>query len=282
MSTRDDSMDLDAAMDAIEIDDDISGFLSPSPSSTSNDGTSSAVIPTQPKSLLSVLRPSIRQQTLGPPIIRRESLVKKGTESVVKSTNKRDLILTTECLVVCKVVRRNRDSGAEQDIRATTSAPEITKEEEEEEGEAIKGTYSEGGGGGRGTTAVEVKQFERLCDLMVIDLTKTSMLKHGEDTAPSTATGAPPPQAERGEDAEVERKSRNPFKNFRSKKKGRASMLPKSLAGAFLGTGSKKDPPPSPEGAGGAPNGNVKPPPDIFAAMDNLVSAGHNSSLSNP
>ena len=106
--------------------------------------------------LLSTFRPSSTSQSVGPPIIRRETLEKKGTSSVVKSTNKRDLVLTTECVVVCKVLKRNRDSNAEDIIRGTMSEPGRGKSEDGEEG-IIKGTNSEGGGN-RGGIQVEVKQ----------------------------------------------------------------------------------------------------------------------------
>ncbi|GMI36443.1 hypothetical protein TrCOL_g9550 [Triparma columacea] len=221
--------------------------------------------------LLSTLRPSSTSQGVGPPIIRRETLEKKGTSSVVKSTNKRDLVLTTECVVVCKVLKRNRDSNAGDDIRGTMSEPGRGKSEDGEEG-IIKGTHSEGGGN-RGGIQVEVKQYERLCDLMVIDLTKTSMLTHGDDPSASAPT-----LAEAAVEEEGEKKSRNPFKNFaRKKKTGRASMIPKSLAGAFLGMGKKESTKASSEDSKASGN---KAQTDIFKVMDKLVSVGHNSSLS--
>ena len=75
------------------------------------------------RDLLNLLRPGGEEgRNKGPVMLRREGVEKKGTNAVVKSTNKRELVLTTECLVVCKTgQRRNKDSigGQEEGIRHT-------------------------------------------------------------------------------------------------------------------------------------------------------------------
>ena len=137
------------------------------------------------RDLLNLLRPGGEEgRNKGPVMLRREGVEKKGTNAVVKSTNKRELVLTTECLVVCKTgQRRNKDSigGQEEGIRHTQT-----------EGGASGGTPEKGDGGppqlltspsegGVRGVRVEVKQIERLENLMLLDLTKTGMMKHREE-----------------------------------------------------------------------------------------------------
>ena len=229
--------------------------------------------------LLRVLRPQGgNDPAIGPIVLRREVVEKKGTEAVVKRTNNRELLLTTECLAVCKIVGRGKGSF---------DAAESHSFEPPSEGESSQ------------EASLEVKQFENLHDLMLLDLTKTAMLKHpavevkeeggagaigsaGASSGNGGASDASAAAVEGGGAGGDERRSRNPFekrgrnrlKNWAVKGKSRASMVVGHILQKNSSSSSKG------HAVGYSCSTQGEAVPSIMSTMPNLIPAALSSSLS--
>ncbi|GMI22983.1 hypothetical protein TeGR_g10078 [Tetraparma gracilis] len=115
----------------------------------------------------------------GSVLVLAEGLEKVGTESVVKRTNRREVVLLADALVVAK---RTGRAAAEED------AKEEGASKDGEDGAPKEDTAPKEGASKEGAT-LELKQFEYLHDLVLVDTSRSDMVARVELPAEKASTG---------------------------------------------------------------------------------------------